>query len=173
MSKLRRGILKAAFSVAALSTAAAAIGAFSEDPAIARTRQQALMLDDLYKTSVVLITEHYVKDPSTLSAASAAKALFEAMKQKGWHEARLVGFNNTLFNPENQPKDDFEQTAQSKLMAGEAHYERTIKEADGKRYLYFATPVPVVMEKCVMCHADFKDETGPIGALSYKIPVIE
>jgi hypothetical protein len=57
--------LKATFCVCALSTAAAAVGAFSEDPAIVRTRQQALMLDDLYKTSVVLITEHYVQDPST------------------------------------------------------------------------------------------------------------
>ena len=173
MSKLPREILKIAFAVGTLSTAAAAIGAFSEDPAIARTRQQALMLDDLYKTSVVLITQHYVQDPSPLSAASAAKALFEAMKQKGWHEARLVGFQKTLFNPENQPRDDFEKTAQTKLMAGKAYYQRTIKEADGKRYLYFATSVPVVMEKCVMFHADFKDKTGPIGALSYNIPVIE
>ena len=51
--------------------------------AVARTRQQVLMLDDLYKTAVVAITEHYVNDPSTLSAASAAKVLFAAMKAKG------------------------------------------------------------------------------------------
>ncbi len=29
-------------------------------PALAAARQQVLMLDDLYKTAVVLITEHYV-----------------------------------------------------------------------------------------------------------------
>jgi hypothetical protein len=47
-----------------------------------------------------------------------------------------------------------------------------IKEGD-KRYLYMATGVPVVMEKCVMCHANFKDKKGPIGALAYKVAVIE
>ena len=47
------------------------------------------MLDDLYKTVVVLVTEHYVTDPSILSAASAAKALFAAMKDGG-----KVGYEN-------------------------------------------------------------------------------
>lgn len=65
--------------------------------AVDRTRSQILMLDDLYKTAVVAITEHYVKDPSTLSAASAAKVLFAAMNKNGWHEARLLGFTDVLF----------------------------------------------------------------------------
>ena len=173
MMRLRRDMLAVGLTIASVLTATAVSGGFSEDPAIARTRQQALMLDDLYKTSIVLITEHYVQNPSTLSAASAAKALFGAMKEKGWQETRLLGFSNAVFNPENKPKDDFEQTAQAKLSTGAGYYQRVIKESDGRRYLYFATPVPVVMEKCVMCHADFKDKSGPIGALAYKIPIIE
>jgi Protein of unknown function (DUF3365) len=140
--------------------------------AVARTRKHVQMLDDLYKTAVVLITEHYVKDPSILSAATASKALFAAMKQKGWHDARLLGFTDILFNPaENLPEDDFEKSAKAKLLDGAASYEEVVK-IKGQDYLRMATPVPVVMERCVMCHANFKDKTGPIGAISYSLPLI-
>ncbi|MGH8475460.1 MAG: c-type heme family protein [Methylococcales bacterium] len=145
----------------------------ASDAAIARTRKQIQMLDDLYKTAVVLITEHYVNDPSTLSAATASKALFAAMKKKGWHDARLLGFTDVLFNPvENAPQDDFETTAQAKLLEGAATYEEVVR-IDGRDHLRMATAVPVVMEKCVICHANFKDKQGAIGAISYTVPLIE
>lgn len=141
--------------------------------AVARTRKQILMLDDLYKTAVVLITEHYVDSPSTLSAATASKALFAAMKEKGWHEARLLGFTDVLFNPdENAPQDEFEKIAKSKLLNGAATYEAVVK-INGQEHLRMATPVPVVMEKCVMCHANFKDHPGAIGAISYTVPLVQ
>ncbi|MGR9106617.1 MAG: c-type heme family protein [Gammaproteobacteria bacterium] len=141
--------------------------------AVARTRKQIQMLDDLYKTAVVLITEHYVNDPSTLSAATASKALFAAMKEKGWHDARLLGFTDVLFNPsENAPRDDFEKTAETKLLEGAATYEEVVK-IEGRDHLRMATSVPVVMEKCVMCHANFKDKKGAIGAISYTVPLIQ
>lgn len=144
----------------------------AEDPAITRTRQQALMLDDLYKTVIVLVTQHYVTDPSILSAASAGKALFAVMKEKGWHEVRLLGFTNVINNPENIPKDAFEKTAMKKLLAGDATYEKVVKRL-GKRQLRIATALPVVMEKCVMCHANFKDNKDVIGALSYTMPLLK
>lgn len=141
--------------------------------AINRTRQQILMLDDLYKTAVVAITQHYVNDPSTLSAASAAKALFAAMKQKGWHDARLLGFTDVLFNAsENAPKDEFEKNAKKALLGGASNYEE-VADINGKQYLRMATTVPVVMEKCVMCHANFKDKKGSIGAISYQVELIQ
>lgn len=161
-------------TAALLVASFAAVAAIEDDPAVKRTVQQVKMLDDLYKTAVVLITQHYVQDPSSLSAATASKAIFAEMKKKGWHDVRLVGFTDIMLNPkENAPKDDFENTAKAKLLAGEPDYKRVIKESDGKNYLYMATAVPVVMDKCVMCHANFKDVKTPIGALSYKIPLIE
>ncbi len=145
----------------------------TEQTAVNRTRQQILMLDDLYKTAVVAITEHYVNDPSTLSAASATKALFAAMKQKGWHDARLLGFTNVLFNAqENAPKDTFENNAKKALLGGAANYEEVAK-IDDKHYLRMATPIPVVMEKCVMCHANFKDNKRIIGAIAYQVELIK
>lgn len=144
-----------------------------EDEAITRTRQQVLMLDDLYKTAVVLITEHYVKDPSILSAASAAKAIFATMKKKGWHEVRLVGLTDELTNPsENAPKDAFEKQSKKHILNGKSSHEAIINK-NGKRFLRFATAVPVVMKQCIMCHANFEGNDGAIGALSYLVPVIE
>jgi hypothetical protein len=144
----------------------------SDKAAVDRTRNQILMLDDLYKTAVVAITEHYVNDPSTLSAASAAKVLFAAMKKNGWHEARLLGFTDVLFNAsENAPKDEFENKAKEALLGGAANYEEVVSTGN-KQYLRMATAVPVVMEKCVMCHADFKDKKGAIGAIAYTVELI-
>ena len=62
--------------------AAAALEA-AHTASVDRTREQILMLDDLYKTAVVLMTEHYVQDTGTLSAATAAKALFQTMQENG------------------------------------------------------------------------------------------
>lgn len=149
------------------------IATASEDPAVTRTRQQVDMLDTLYKTAIVLITDKYVTDPSKFSGASAAKALFTTMKENGYHEVRLVGLTDVLINPSvNEPKDDFEQEAKKKLTSGEATHEEVVT-IDGKQYLRKATPVPVVLEKCAMCHANFKDNKNVIGMLAYMVPLIK
>lgn len=142
------------------------------DPAVERTRKQVRMLDDLYKTAVVLITEHYVKTDDDLPAGSAAKALFASMKKKGWHEVRLVDATNEPIMASNAPADDFEKTAIKRLLEGKAGHEQVV-EKDGKRYLRSATPVPVVLKKCVMCHAHYEKvpEGRAIGALAYTLPI--
>ncbi|MEE9395442.1 MAG: DUF3365 domain-containing protein [Methylococcales bacterium] len=144
-----------------------------DQAAVNRTRKQVQMLDDLYKTAVVLITEHYVENPASLSGATAAKALFATMKKNGWHDVRIIGFTDVLFRPdENSPKDEFEETAKTKLLGGAATHEEVITD-NGKQYLRIATQLPVVMEKCAMCHANFKDNKDVIGALSYIVPLID
>ena len=55
------------------------------------------------------------------------------------------------------------------LLDGKAGYEQVV-EKEGKRYLRSATPVPVVMDKCIMCHENYKGKTI-IGALGYTVPV--
>ena len=42
----------------------------ADDPAVARTRKHAQMLDTLYKTAIVLITENYVDEKADLAAFS-------------------------------------------------------------------------------------------------------
>ena len=72
----------------------------------------------------------------------------------------------------NSPQDEFEKTAVKQLKAGKSWHEEVV-EKDGKRYLRAATPIPVVLEKCVMCHDNYKDvkRNEPIGAISYTIAI--
>ena len=165
-------LLAGTLTIAGIGTLAAQKASGSKDTAVERTRQEVKMLDDLFKTTIVLVTEHYVTDPSILPAATASKALFAAMKEKGWYEVRLLGFTDILKNEENKPSDAFEKAAAKQLVGGKAEYEEVV-EKGGKRYLRVATGVPVVMEKCLMCHAEWKGNKGNIGALSYTVPVIE
>jgi hypothetical protein len=144
-----------------------------DDAAVARTRKQVKMLDDVYKTAVVLITTHYVNDEDDFAAGSAAVALFDAIKKKGWHEVRLVDATGDPIEAKNSPRDEFERQAIKHLKAGEGWYEQVV-EIDGQRHLRAATPIPVVLDKCVMCHAhyaDAKQQGQIIGSLSYTIKV--
>lgn len=142
------------------------------DRPLERTRETVKMLDDIYKSAVVLITTHYVNEESDLAAGSAAIALFDAVKKKGWHEVRLLDATGDPIEANNSPQDAFEKAAVAKLKQGESWHEEVI-EKDGKRYLRAATPVPVVLEKCTMCHDHYKQYKNgePIGALSYTIRV--
>lgn len=144
----------------------------ANDSAVERTRKQVRMLDDIYKGGIVLITEHYVDDDSDLAAGEAFKKLFAIAKKKGWHEVRLLDATGDPYNDENSPKKGFEQRAIRKLLDGKSYYDEIIKR-DGKRYLQAATPVPVVMKKCVMCHEQYADvpKGRAVGALGYIIPV--
>lgn len=146
----------------------------TKDAAVERARREVRMLDDIYKTAIVLVTEHYVKSDTDLAAGSAFKALFEAVGKKGWHEARLVDATGQPYSDLNLPKDGFEKKAVAQLLAGKASFDEVVTEG-GKRYLLAATAIPVVMEKCIMCHENYRDvkKGQAIGAVSYKVPVQE
>jgi hypothetical protein len=143
-----------------------------KDAALERTRKHTLALDDLYKTSIVLVTENYVKSEADLAAGTAFKLLFEAMKKKGHHEARLIDATGEPYEPANEPADDFEKAAIKALKAGKPTHEQEITK-DGKRYLRLATIVPVVSKKCIMCHPAYeKAKPGEaIGAIGYIVPI--
>jgi hypothetical protein len=144
----------------------------AKDAAVERTRQEVKMLDDLYKTTIVLNNENYVNKPTDFPATASAKELFAAMKHGGWHDVRVLGLTDAIKNPDNEPRDAFEQAAARKLIAGQTPDEKVV-EKGGKRYLRVATGIPVVGEKCAVCHENFKGNRGNIGALSYTVPVIE
>ena len=140
------------------------------DPAVARTRKQVQMLDDLYKSTIVMITEHYVDEKSDLAAGSAFQKIFKAMKDKGHHDVRLLDASGEPYEAKNVAQDDFEKSAIKALKSGQPYYDQVV-EKDGKRYLRAATPIPVVMKKCTLCHPNYeKAKAGePIGALGYTL----
>lgn len=155
------------------ANAATAFGG-AKDRAVEQARREVLMLDDIYKTAIVLITEHYVHDDTDLAAGSAFKALFETVGRKGWHEVRLVDATGQPYNDLNLPKDGFEKDAIKQIAGGKGVVEKVVEEGD-KRFLLAATAIPVVMEKCIMCHENYRDvaKGKAIGALSYKVPILD
>lgn len=65
-----------------------------------------------------------------------------------------------------------EKAAVASLKAGKSAPEQIV-EKNGKRFLRTATPIPVVMKKCVMCHPAYEKVPAgqAIGALGYTIPI--
>lgn len=154
---------------AARLIAADAPGGTADARDVERARREVKLLDDIYKTAIVLVTEHYVDEKSDVPAGEAFKLLFATMKKKGWHEIRLLDASGEPINEENRPKDAFERAAIEALLAGKPYYEE-VSSANGKAALRAATPIPVVMEKCVMCHENYRGKTV-IGALGYTLPL--
>jgi hypothetical protein len=130
-------------------------------------RKTVRMLDDVYKTYIVLITEEYVDDPSVLPAATLSKRVFKSMNKKGWHKARLLDATGTPFNPENNPKDEFERDAINAMISGKTYFEK-IEKIDGKDHLRAVTSVHAVMKGCISCHPSSR--VGDLlGGIAYNI----
>lgn len=143
------------------------------DAAVQRTRQQVRMLDDLYKTAVVFITENYVHKETDVSAGTAAMTLFGAMKQKGWHDARLLDLTGNPYDDKNVAADDFEKHAAEVLKKGPEGYVDRIETTGGVRYLRAATAIPVVSKKCALCHPHYTSAKPgqAIGAIAYRLKI--
>lgn len=143
-----------------------------EDPGVVRARETVQMLDDVYKTAVVLVTDKYVNTPKDLPAGSAFKALFTAISKKGHHDVRLLDASGQPLEDSNVAKDTFEKDAVKQILAGKPFVEAVEARGTGRVYRA-ATAVPVVMEKCTMCHDNYKTvkKGQAIGALSYTLPI--
>jgi hypothetical protein len=147
--------------------------AASADPAaLERARKTVRMLDDIYKQAVVLITDKYVNKEDDFPAGSAAVALFANISKAGWHQVRLLDATGSPYEPKNVAQDDFEREGIRRLKSGEATYEQVIRQ-DGAWRLRALTPIPVVMQKCVMCHDHYATAKPgePVGAISYSVPI--
>jgi hypothetical protein len=130
-------------------------------------RREVRMLDDVYKTAVVLINDTFVEDGA--SAGDVAREIFAAIRKKGWHDARLLDATGKPMNKDNVPMNAFEKRAIEQILKGEAYYDEVVEE-QGRKYLRAATVVPVVNAKCIACHPGHK--VGDVlGAIGYKIPV--
>lgn len=152
---------------------AATPAAAKKDPAVERSRKIVNMLDNIYKQTIVLITDKYVHTEEDYAAGSAAVALFANISKGGTHQVRLIDATGEPYDPENVAKDAFEKKGVKKLRAGAASYEEVVEE-DGERHLRVVTAVPVVLDRCIMCHAHYEDakkNNQVIGAISYIVPV--
>jgi len=55
------------------------------------------------------------------------------------------------------------------ILDGKESYEQ-VEIIDGKTYLKTVTPIPVVMQKCVLCHANYEGQKI-IGGLGIKLEI--
>jgi UDP-2,3-diacylglucosamine pyrophosphatase LpxH len=134
-------------------------------------RKTVRMLDDVYKTYIVLITEEYVDDPSVLPAATLSKRVFKSMNKKGWHKTRLLDATGTPFNPENNPRDEFERDAINAMISGKTYFEK-IEKIEGKDHLRVVTSVHAVVKGCISCHPSSR--VGDLlGGIAYNIALEE
>jgi Protein of unknown function (DUF3365) len=136
--------------------------------AVERTREQILMLDDLYKTAVVGISQTYAAQQFDTPAAVVAGAVFDAMKKKGWHAARLVDATGKPKRKDNVADTPFEKKAIEAIQGGKKYFEE-IGDANGKPVLRAATIVPAVLKQCASCHN--VKEGDLLGAIVYEVPI--
>jgi hypothetical protein len=143
-----------------------------DDTAVERTRDTVRLLDNVYKNAVVLITETYVHDEDDFPAGSAAVELFKRTAKDGSHQVRLIDVTGMPYDEGNVAADEFERAGVKQLKDGKDYYEEVVA-VDGKSQLRAMTPIPVVLEKCAMCHPHYKDAKAgaAIGALSYMLPI--
>lgn len=143
-----------------------------EPAAVERARKTVGMLDDVYKSTIVLITDKYVHSKQDYPAGRAAKKLFGEISKRGSHEVRLIDATGEPYDAQNVAQDNFDREGLKQLKAGKATYDQVV-DRRGKPYLRAMTPVPVVMSKCVLCHDNYKNamKGEPIGALTYTVPI--
>src|SRR5579884_2987889 len=160
------GLLIAGLTAAAPKGAAAADDKKPDPAALARTRKTVHTLDDVYKTTIVMITDKYVKDKQSYPAGRAAILMFRDISGHGSHEVRLIDVSGEPDNARNIAKDDFEKKGVEQLKAGKDYYEQVVYK-EGKPYLRAMTAVPVVMDKCILCHENYKKakKGEAVGAL--------
>ncbi len=130
------------------------------------------MLDNIYKQTIVLITDKYVHNKRDYPAGRAALVLFERISKSSSHQVRLIDATGDPDNPRNVAIDRFERKGIEELKSGAKTVE-LLQVIDGKPNLRVLTPVPVVMKKCIMCHKHYANAAKgePVGAISYTVPI--
>src|SRR5690606_16003838 len=88
------------------------------EAAVERARNTAKMLDQIYKTTIVLVTDKYVNEEDDFAAGSAAVLLFKQISDGGTHQVRLLDASGEPYDEANVAKDDFEKAGIKALKGG-------------------------------------------------------
>jgi Protein of unknown function (DUF3365) len=136
-----------------------------EDDTLKRARREIKMLDDLYKTAVISVTEIY---PKGAPAIMVAMKVYKAMEDGKYHSARLVDATGNPLNEANVAKSPFETRAIEAIKSGKPYYEEVVGEGPDRRLLA-ATLVPAVLDRCASCHGVKKGDL--LGFIRYDLRV--
>ncbi len=140
-----------------------------KDRNLRSARRETKMLDTLYKTAIVSVTQTYVENDSSTAAITTFQPVLKAMKDGKWHEVRLVDGLGQPINPDNSPKDAFEKQAIKEMLAGKELID-AVEVIGGKEYLRTMTILPMALDKCVLCHDNYRGKKI-VGGVSYQVPL--
>ena len=144
-------------------------GQIEKDRNLRSARRETKMLDTLYKTAIVSVTQTYVVDDSSTAAITTFQPVLKAMKEGKWHEVRLVDGLGEPINPDNSPKDAFEKRAIKEMLTGKESID-SVEQIDGKDVLRTMTILPMALDKCVLCHENYRGKKI-VGGVSYQVPL--
>lgn len=133
------------------------------DPAVEEARLQVRLLTALYREAITQAHETWVRD-GVAPAATVIKRLFPLMEKKGWPRTQWLSVNGQPVNPDNAPRDKFEERAARAFRRGET----MVEEVQGDRYRAVLN-VPFT-GSCYKCHPTNKPLHGQ-GGLSYFVPL--
>ena len=140
-----------------------------KDRNLRSARRETKMLDTLYKTAIVSVTQTYVENDSSTAAITTFQPVVKAMKDGNYHVVRLVDGLGEPINPENSPKDAFEKRAVKEMLAGKDMID-AVEVIDGKEYLRTMTTLPMALEKCILCHDNYRGKKI-VGGVSFLLPL--
>ena len=157
----------------AVAVAVAGPGEQATPPTVAEARQRARLLHGAIHDTLQVVHARYFREGEKLAIPAASLDLvFREMEGRDGVKLRWLVVDGKAMNVDNEPQDDFEKAAIKDLKAGKASEEKIVTK-NGKSYLRVATAIPVVMEKCTMCHENYKNvpKGQAIGALGYEIEI--
>ncbi len=119
------------------------------------------------KTDMVVTKDHAENPKAVPLPATAMREIGEILGRDGIFSSRFV--SATPLNPNNVPKDKFEEDAIKAIMSGAESYAR-VEEMRGESTYRRATPDKATVAACIGCHTD-KKVGDVLGVLTVSFPM--
>jgi hypothetical protein len=169
----RFGLIAAAAAIALPVYAQVAKGPEKDSPAaapplpVAEARARARLVHTTISGALqVMHRDFFRRNGSKVIPSKSLEDVFKSLAEESSIEARWLAGEGTVMNTDNKPRDDFEQKAIKKIVAGEKEYESAEKGT-----FRFAGAI-TLQNECLKCHVpDRTSLEDRFAALVVSIPL--